>query len=84
MRAAPSPRAAVPAPSRRDPASGLQGELRSGAVEPVVADRSEADRPHRAEMHGNGVVGVELGQEAGGAHRIEVPGTQPGAPATDR
>ena len=33
-----------------------------------------ADRPHRAEVHRNGVVGVELGQEAGGALRIEVPG----------
>jgi len=37
----------------------VHGELRSGAVEPVPADRSEADRPHRAEVHGYGVVGVE-------------------------
>ena len=62
----------------------LSNELRSGAVEPVGADQFETDRPHRAEMHGNGVVGVELGEEAGGARRVEVPGAQRRTPAADR
>ena len=51
----------------------MHGELGARAVEPVRADRFETDRPHRAEMNGNGVARVEFGQETGGALRSRCP-----------